>query len=1403
MADLVHAQSPGLKFETIGTSRGLSQSNVRSIYQDRTGFMWFGTNDGLNKYDGYNFTVYKRSVRSDHSLSSNDIQYLSGGLDDTLWIGTGDGTLNLLDLRQEKFTINIPGQVKGVRFVYHDKNGHCWTGTKDGSIYQCNPTAKKAIRYKTISGNPNFTCMLELSDGTIWAGSSGNGLFVLSHNMENLQDFRSFYGVSGLPDCHIRFLFEDSRQQVWVGTYGKGLFLFNRRTRQFQSYQLESATTSANPPNYLLCMAEDKAGQLWIGTENEGLYIINPQKSSITNYRHSINDDKSIGSNTINCIQRDRSGNIWLGTADAGINVVDPAGSLFAHYRHSGGPHGLSCPIINSFFEDASGKIWIGTDGGGVCLFDEKTGMINTLKHQPRNEQSIGGDYVLTTAQDNTGNIWIGTWGQGITIISPDGRFIHFRHIPGQSRSLSSNYAFRIYKDRKGRIWIGTYGGGLDLYDPKTNGFTHFVHRDGDTTSISSNYILAIAEDRQGNLWIGTDGDGLNRFREAENDFVSSLYRQAGFSNNRITAIYPDEQGNLWLGTQFGLNKFDPGAGTNTIFTVENGLANDVIAAVCGDGHGHIWISTNKGLSRIGPENAVLNFGVDDGLQDNEFRSGTLLSSTGNMYFGGKNGFNVFVPGNMLSPPLSHPVVFTSFQVFNKPVPVSESASGDSPLLQTISQTRRLTLPYHLSVFSFEFSSLAYTSSEKPRYRYRLQGFDDAWHDLGYQNNVTFTNLNPGTYLLEVQSAANINQWSGPVSSIELIITPPFWKTWWFLTLEIIIGAAVIASIFYFRLAAIKKRNQLLEKEVVARTQELSDANAFLSESNERIQVQNIYLEDSNRENQRKTEKILDQQQHILSQKLELENKVSELRQSNDTKDKIFSILAHDLRNPITALHGLSCLMYHRSGEMDTAMIREQIKDFYSASVSIKDLVNNLLHWASCQSNALTCHPQEINISSMLARNILLAESQLTSKHISVKVDVATSHFAKGDQQMVDTIVRNLLSNSIKFTEKNGTITIFSIETPEEVQLSFRDNGVGMTAEQLKSLEQDRKICSTYGTMGEKGIGLGLQIVKEFTIANNGRLTFIGEPGHGCTFTISLPRTANIPLRTPNAEKAEDFKPENVRFRDDHIAMLKGKRVLIVDDNEEMRNFLKLLLSDTFETFEARNGKEGISIARDIQPDMIITDLMMPVMNGLEFCREIKNDHNTSHIPLILISGAAAESGQLPSFEAGSDAFLPKPVDQKVLFQVIVNLIRKQENAKKRYSAANELYPEQTSYGKLDDEFLDNVTRYIEENLSDTDLDYKKIGEITAMSRTVLYAKFKVLTGMGVHDFIKNIRLKKSVSLLREGKMNISQIAYEVGFGTPSYFTKSFQKKYDLTPKEYQTNLRSLQLKENIPQDEI
>ena len=510
----------------------------------------------------------------------------------------------------------------------------------------------------------------------------------------------------------------------------------------------------------------------------------------------------------------------------------------------------------------------------------------------------------------------------------------------------------------------------------------------------------------------------------------------------------------------------------------------------------------------------------------------------------------------------------------------------------------------------------------------------------------------------------------------------------------------------------------------------------------------------------------------------------------------------------MTALSGLSEILYKKLPQLSSEQLKSHIKDISNSSSSIHELVTNLLEWSRTQSQNLVYEPVELNVHELVMRNIFLSEIQLTSKNISCHINIDSAHTVFADKHMVDTIVRNLINNGIKFTHRNGSITITSQQSATDIIVIFSDTGIGMSAEQIQEIQHHENRSISYGTLGETGTRLGLHLIKEFIEINKGTINIESELGKGSAFSISLPKSVHKEpglKMSYNGTGSEIIGLEKISFQEEELGLLKGKRILIVDDNTEIRNFLKLLLSGTFEIFEARNGADGFQTAKESQPDLIITDMMMPVMNGLEFCQQIKGNYNTSHIPVVLLTSNTGEDGQLAAYEVGSDAFLAKPIHQRILFRVLLNLIINQESIKKKFAVSDDLLPDGISLNKLDEEFLEKISNYVIQNISETDLDYKKLCDLTVMSRTVLYAKFKTLTGMGVHDFIKNIRLKKSITLLQEGKLNISQIAYEVGFATPSYFTKSFAKRYNIGPKDYVLRLKNkvAQQKESFPDEPL
>ncbi len=1391
-----YCYSRELKFKKIDSKNGLSQNNISSILQDSSGFMWIGTKDGLNKYDGYNFYPFRKELSNKNASVSNDIKIISLDKTGFLWIKNVNGTLDVLNLNNEKYEPQYYNFIN-IQSILHDDNNNTWIGTAGNGVYKIDKKNKRIIHYKhsskpnSISSN-DITTIKQDHQGNIWIGTSNRGINIIEKNSNKLiTHFQNPKKLNFLANNRVKFIFEDGKKNIWVALDKAGLFLYKKETHEF------IAATKINElisKSSLLSIQDDTNGVLWIGTENEGLFLYDPLKNTTFSYKHSDSDVNSISSNTISTIFRDKDGNMWMGTSNSGIILVKLNSERFKHFNHNSKTNSLSNNIVNAFYEDSKNNIWIATDGGGLNKFNEDTEKFEVYKSNST-DNSPSSNYILCITEDTAGNIWSGTWGQGINILDQKGNFKHLKNDPANPSSLSNNYAFSILKDRKNRIWVGTYGGGIDIFNEDGVKIKHYNNDVNNDNTLSSNYILALEEDRNGNIWVGTDGRGLNLFREETDDFEWKKFTdpKIGISNLRIVSIHEDAAGNIWLATNYGLNKFNPRNYTNTSFFTRNGLPSDLITSVITDKKGFVWVSTYRGVSRINPKNyQIENYTIEDGLQEEEFRNGKLLSSSGRIYFGGINGFNSFFPDSIKDLNTNNNVVFTSFQLFNKNVNIADKNDNSSPLKTTISKAKEITIPYYWSVISFEFALLDYSDNNKQKYAYQLDGFDNTWHELGNKNSVTFTNLDPGTYKLKVKTLGNNGQWSKKITEIKLIITPPFWKTWWFYLIEAILIIAIILAIFYLRLATIKKRNYLLRHQVAVRTHELSEANSFLLESNEKIQIQNISLEESNKEINRKTEKILEQQKHIIIQKQQLENTVKELEDSNKTKDKLFSIIAHDLKNPMAALSGIIDMLNKKLPNLSNPEIHNYIKDINSSSSSINTLITNLLDWTRTQSQNISYNPSSLNLHEIVMKNVFLVEPQLNNKNINCLVNINSGHHVNADKYMVDTIIRNILSNAIKFTNPNGTITIASQDNQSKIALMVTDNGIGISKEQLEEIQNLKNTSISYGTLGETGTRLGLHLVQEFIDINKGTLKIESELNEGSTFTITLPKSD---VKESAHTISYEFKADKISFSDSDINKLKGKRVLIVDDNAELRNFLKLILSGTFEIFEATNGRDALILAKENQPDIIITDMIMPVLNGLQFCEQIKSDKNTSHIPVVLLSSNSDDNGQLAAYEAGADTFLPKPINQRILFSVLLNLILKQESIKSKFATSETILPEGVNYNKLDEEFLETVSKFVEENIADTDLDYKKICDVTSMSRTVLYAKFKTLTGIGVHDFIKNIRLKKALQLFQDGKLNMSQIAYEVGFATPSYFSKSFTKKYNLTPKEYISKIKELSKK--------
>ncbi len=816
LCTMAYGRNSGAKFEHISIEQGLSQSSVFSILQDSRGFLWFGTLDGLNRYDGYTFTVFKSDPRNQNTLSNNTIVRIFEDQDSILWIGTLGGGLNRFDPSTEQFTRYRHSPTDStslsndnVRSIYQDMNGTMWIGTNDG-LNRFDPAGRTFFRYSSIPGNKNSISNNVIwsihespsEPGILWIGTY-DGLNRLTVSTGEFSVFKhSPADAASLSNNYIWSVIDHDAEHLWVGT-NNGLNLFSKKDHRSVRFHNDPRNKNSISGNNVWSLWKDRRGTVYAGTLDGGLNKIVPpvngKNFTFVNYSHDPADPNSISHNFIWSIFEDRTGIIWLGT-DVGVNKLDPNAAKFLHYKSDPfNPHSLTNNEVTALFRDRTGTLWVGTRNG-LNRYDDTQGRFIHYRYDPKDVSSISNNYIRSISEDRNGTLWIGTNGGGLnSFVRSTNSFRNMRsgHIPS---SISSNDIIRIYEDSSGILWLATLAG-LNRFDPATNKVKFYAKEQNDPKSLSHDYVYTITETADGTMWIGTLGGGLNRFDRKSETFTSFQEDPAdssSLSNNNVWCIHEDASGDLWIGTNNGLNKFNRTNNTFTHFEEKNGLVNNVIYGILEDSKGFLWLSSNKGLSRFDPKNGtVRNYSANDGLQSNQFGGNDhFKDSRGYMYFGGINGFNIFYPDSIRDNPYIPPIVITDFQIFNRSVGVG----GDSPIRRSISSTRSITLAHDQNVFSFEFAALHFSSPQSNTYAYKMEGFDKEWIRSGTRRYVTYTNLDPGKYLFMVMGSNNDGVWNTQGTSIEIIIAPPFWKTWWFITVLVIAGLGFAAFIIYFRI---------------------------------------------------------------------------------------------------------------------------------------------------------------------------------------------------------------------------------------------------------------------------------------------------------------------------------------------------------------------------------------------------------------------------------------------------------------------------------------------------------------------------------------------------------------------------------------------------------------------------
>ncbi|MEO3406597.1 two-component regulator propeller domain-containing protein [Mucilaginibacter sp. CAU 1740] len=1359
---LLMAQSNAFRFSRLDITNGLSHNQVNCIYKDNKGFMWFGTLSGLNKYDGYTFKTYKHAVNDTTTLDDDYVVSITPGPENKLWIETRTG-FNIYDPTTEKFSRNTKDFLYKIKLydpyiaaIKHDRFDKFWFlhRNKGRGIFKYDPVSTKLINLTHKDNNDSSISSDMVTDlsvdsrGNIWVISNSGVLERLDPRTYKVNYRRDLGKLpQGLSSSYKIYI--DKQDDIWafVPSYSSGVFYLDMQKGVFKHLGKGAAGVGLNT-DVVSDVVQDDNNRMWISTDHGGINLLSKNDFSITYLLNREDDNKTVGQNSVTCVYKDNTGIVWCGTYKRGVSYYHPNIIKFATYTHHlSDPNSLPFSDVNNFAEDKQSNIWIGTNGGGLIYWNRKTGSFKQYLHNAADDNSLTNNVIVTMLLDQEGKLWIGTYYGGLDCY--DGKtFKHYRHQDGVANSISENRVCSLMEDRTGNLWVGTLSAGLNKLNARREVVVNYKF-DGDINknSIHSNYISALMQDRRNNIWIVT-AYGVDLLMNGTNQFVHHLQSDKDANslvNNNTNNILEDSKGLIWISTREGLNVYDPDTKKFISLTKQDGLPDNTTIDLREDESHNIWVSTPNGLSNIVVDRSspalkfhFINYNELDGLQGREFSENSSgKTREGELIFGGGNGFNIFKPSALKFDKSLSNLLFTDFQLFDKSLEVGEKINGRVILPQSISQLKEITLNYNQNVFSIEFAALTYFNPDKVKLQYAMDGFYDGWITVDNKLRKATYNLEPGDYTFKVRAAGN-EFWKGGQIALHIRVLPPFWKTGWAYA---VYGLIFIGVLFYFRQRGIRKIREQFSIE------------------KEREEAQRMH-------------------------ELDL------------MKIKFFTNVSHEFRTPLALIMAPVDKILKQISDTDT---RRQLVMITRNAKRLLNLVNQLMDFRKMEYQELKLYTRSGDIISFIKDLSWSFTDIAEQKHIKFVFDTDTDSFITSfDHDKIERILFNLLSNAYKFTHEGGQVSVLlSLRDGEEKvehQLEIRviDTGIGIPADKQSRIFDPFFQHDIPGSMLNQGSGIGLSITKEFVRLHNGEISVESENGQGSCFTVLLPLqqldeklftdTGNLLhhqiefLVEPESPKASQPK-EN---RDS-----KKPTVLLVEDNEDFRFYIKDNLKDAFNIIEAENGKKGWQKALAQHPNLVVSDISMPEMNGIDLCRKIKSDARTSHIPVILLTAQTGEEQQIKGLETGATDYMTKPFNFEILHSKIKNILNQQEKMRKTYQKQVDVTPTELQVDSPEEAFIKKVLLLIDANISNPNFSVEELSSDMFVSRYTLYKKILQMTGKTPNELVRSMRLKRAAQLLETGHLTISQICHKVGFKSQKYFVRTFKAEFNSIPSKY------------------